>query len=142
MALPPITATTTLPGYARPVPVSQPAPAPVAARGGTNAGASIGGGAASSAIANQAKQALLEASKSTAAGEPATDSNNKPRAQLPSPPFSQNVGLYVNSTRVFVDIVLSGDENRRVARVFGTPPAPPPPGGRTGATRDPVNFVA
>jgi hypothetical protein len=46
----------------------------------------------------------------------------------------------VNSTRVFVDIVLSGDENRRVARVFGTPPPPPP--GRSGATRDPINFVA
>lgn len=141
VALPPITATTTLPGFARPVPVSQPSPAATAVRGGASAGASIGGGAASSAIANQARQSLIEASKSTAAGEPATDSSSKPRAQLPSPPFSQNVGLYVNSTRVFVDIVLSGDENRRVARVFGTPPAPPPPG-RSGATRDPVNFVA
>ena len=141
VALPPITATSTLPGYARPVPVSQPSPAIEAARGGAGAGASIGGGAASSAIANQSRQALVEASKNAVTGDPATEVESKPRAQLPSPPFSQNVGLYVNSTRVFVDIVLSGDENRRVARVFGTPPAPPPPG-RSGATREPVNFVA
>ena len=139
VALPPITATSTLPGFARPVPVSQPSPAAQAARGG--AGASIGGGAASSAIASQSRQTLVEASKKAVAGDPATEAEAKPRAQLPSPPFSQNVGLYVNSTRVFVDIVLSGDENRRVARVFGTPPAPPPPG-RSGATRDPINFVA
>jgi hypothetical protein len=140
VALPPITATSTLPGFARPVPVSQPSPAAQAARGGA-AGASIGGGAASSAIANQARQTLVEASKKAVAGDPAAEAETKPRAQLPSPPFSQNVGLYVNSTRVFVDIVLSGDENRRVARVFGTPPAPPPPG-RSGATREPINFVA
>jgi hypothetical protein len=140
VALPPITATSTLPGFARPVPVAQPSPATQVARGG-NTGASIGGGAASSAIANQSRQALVEASKQAVAGDPATESEARPRAQLPSPPFSQNVGLYVNSTRVFVDIVLSGDENRRVARVFGTPPAPPPPG-RSGATRDPINFVA
>jgi hypothetical protein len=140
VALPPITATSTLPGFARPVPVSQPSPAAQAARGGA-AGASIGGGAASSAIADQSRQTLVEASKKAVAGAPPAEAEAKPRAQLPSPPFSQNVGLYVNSTRVFVDIVLSGDENRRVARVFGTPPAPPPPG-RSGATREPINFVA
>lgn len=140
VALPPITATSTLPGFARPVPVSQPSPAAQPARGSV-VGASIGGGAASSAIANQARQTLVEASKKAVAGDPAAEGDTKPRAQLPSPPFSQNVGLYVNSTRVFVDIVLSGDENRRVARVFGTPPAPPPPG-RSGATREPINFVA
>ncbi len=137
VALPPITATTNLPGYARPVPVSQPGPALDAARG-AGARASIGGGAASSAIANQARQSLVEASKETAAGEP---NSQKERARLPDPPFTQSVGLYVNSTRVFVDIVLNGDENRRVARVFGTPPAPPPPG-KSAATRNPVNFVA
>lgn len=138
VALPPITATSTLPGFARPVPVSQPSPAAQAAGGG---GATIGGGAASSAIANQSRQALVDASKKAVAGDRAAEGDAKPRAQLPSPPYSQNVGLYANSTRVFVDIVLSGDENRRVARVFGTPPAPPSPA-LSSATREPINFVA
>ncbi len=136
VALPPISATTTLPGYARPVPVAQPGPTAGAARGDSG-GPPIGGGAASSAIANQTQRALFEKSKEAAAN--GDESNSRPRAQIPSPPFAQSVGLYDNSTRVFVDIVLSSDQSRRVARVFGTPPASAP---RPSAATDSVNFVA
>jgi hypothetical protein len=132
VALPPITATSTLPGYARPVPVAQPGSAADGARG--DGSGSIGGGAATSAIANQAKRALVEQSKEAADAE----SKNRPRAEIPSPPFAQSVGLYDNSTRVYVDIVLSSDQSRRVARVFGTPPATVPARGAT----ESVNFVA
>ncbi len=141
VALPPISATTTLPGFARPVPVAQPGSASGAARG--EVGAPIGGGAASSAIANQARRVLVEQSKDAATGDTGGGSGG-PRAAIPSPPFTQSVGLYDNSTRVYVDIVLSGDETRRVARVFGTPPAPATarPVRTAEAARDTVNFVA
>ncbi|MBI3505501.1 MAG: hypothetical protein HY059_11725 [Proteobacteria bacterium] len=144
VALPPITATSNLPGYARPVAVAQPAPAADAARSAASAAATaaaVGGGAASSAIANKARQVLVDASKSTAAGEPATDSSNQPRAQLPTPPFAQSVGLYSGSTRVYVDIVQSGDDGRKIARVFGTPPAQSTRQG-SATSSAPVNFVA
>ncbi|MBL8806351.1 MAG: hypothetical protein JNN22_05845 [Rhodospirillales bacterium] len=137
VALPPITATSTLPGFARPAPVSLPGSGSNASQGDT--AAPIGGGAASSAIANQARRTLVDQAKQ-AQGSENGDGSNRPRPQVPSPPFSQNVGLYDNSTRVYVDIVLSGDESRRIARVFGTPPAPAQPA--RPAARETVNFVA
>jgi len=51
------------------------------------------------------------------------------------------VGLYSGSTRVYVDIVQSGEDGRRIARVFGTPPAPAS-SRSDAAARAPVNFVA
>ena len=139
VALPPISAASTLPGYARPVAVAQPAPTADAGRG---AAVTIGGGAASSAIANKARQALVDPNKGAPpASQPAAETSDQPRVQLPTPPFSQSVGLYSGSTRVYVDIVQSGEDGRRIARVFGTPPAPAPSRNES-AVRAPVNFVA
>lgn len=141
VALLPITATPTLPGFARPAPVSQSGFASSPAQPGN--GSPIGGGAASSAIANETRRSLVEQAKQVQ-GTDDTGANSRPRAKLPSPPYAQNVGLYENSTRVYVDIVLSGDESRRVARVFGTPPTPAPPQATRSAapSRESVNFVA
>jgi hypothetical protein len=87
---------------------------------------SIGGGAASSAIANKVSAELINSSRALAAGGEPSAAAGRPPAAVPTPPYSQSVGLYDNSTRVFVDIVLSGDSGKRVARVFGTPPQPKP----------------
>lgn len=124
MAISPLTASPNLSGFARPVPAAQSA-AGVAAPRPAPQGPSVGGGAATSAIANQARQSIVERSKATVADTtPGGDDGGRSKPQIPDPPFTQSVGLYNNSTRVFVDIVLSGDQGRRVARVFGTPPVP------------------
>jgi hypothetical protein len=139
VAISPLTASPNLSGFARPVPAAQPA-AGVAAPRPTPQSPAIGGGSATSAIANQARQSIVERSKATVADTtPNAEEGGRPRPQIPDPPFTQSVGLYNNSTRVFVDIVLSGDQGRRVARVFGTPPAPAaaPAGGAR-----PVNITA
>jgi hypothetical protein len=135
VALPPITAGSTLPGYTRQA-ATAPTPAPAQpAPGSATPSSAIGGGAATSAIANQARKELFEGTRALASGGSPAEASGRPRASLPEPPYSQNIGLYDNSTRVFVDIVLSGDSGQRVARVFGTPPAPKP-------QRQPVNIVA
>lgn len=146
----PLSAGSSTPGFVRPTgavqaPVSQPpsngstgsatvapAAAPAAAPAVT---ITIGGGAASSAIANQVRSELINSSRALAAGGDPSAGNGRPPADVPTPPYSQSIGLYDNSTRVFVDIVLSGDQGKRVARVFGTPPVPKP-------KDEPVNIVA
>jgi len=136
VAISPLTASPNLSGFVRPVPAAQPAAGVAAPRPAPAQGPSIGGGAATSAIANQARQAIVERSRATVADTtPGGDDGARAKPQIPDPPFTQSVGLYNNSTRVFVDIVLSGDQGRRVARVFGTPPAP------SGANR-PVDISA
>jgi|GEM_PF-6973176 len=142
VALPPITAGSPAPGFVRsatPAPApSAPAPAssPTQSRAsGPAVSIEIGSGAASSAIANQVRRDLINSSRALAAGGEPSAANARPPVTLPDPPYTQSVGLYDNSTRVFVDIVLSGDSGKRVARVFGTPPAPKP-------QDEPVNIVA
>lgn len=142
VALPPITAGVSVPGFVRPVTSapaqSAPAPAPSPSPSRASAPAvsiELGGGAASSAIANQVRRDLINSSRALAAGGEPAAANARPPVTVPDPPYSQSVGLYDNSTRVFVDIVLSGDSGKRVARVFGTPPPPKP-------KEDPVNIVA
>ena len=105
VALPPLAATTTFPSLARSAPVAQP------------------NGGASEAV--RAAQDKVRAQAERAADQLQQDSNERPKAQLPDPLFSQSVGLFNNSFRVFVDIVLNNDSGRRVARVYGTPPAEP-----------------
>jgi hypothetical protein len=142
VALPPITAGSTAPGFVRPsvtvqapsapAPASRPAASPVAAPA---VSIELGSGAASSAIANQVRRDLINSSRALAAGSEPSAASSRPPVTLPDPPYTQSVGLYDNSTRVFVDIVLSGDQGKRVARVFGTPPPPKP-------KEEPVNIVA
>jgi len=142
VALPPITAGSTAPGFVRAsvavqassasAPASRPAASPVAAPA---VSIELGGGAASSAIASQVRRDLINGSRALAAGGEASSAVSRPPVTLPDPPYTQNVGLYDNSTRVFVDIVLSGDQGKRVARVFGTPPPPKP-------KSEPVNIIA
>ena len=137
MAISPLTASPNLSGFARPVPAAQPAAGVAAPRPAPAQSPAIGGGAATSAIANQARQSIVERSRATVADTaPNGEDGSRPKPQIPDPPFTQSVGLYNNSTRVVVDIVLSGDQGRRVARVFGTPPAPSSGGNA------PVNITA
>jgi hypothetical protein len=146
VALSPLTAGSPAPGFVRPTVAVQapanPAPSNSATGNAQTAPAaapavsiSIGGGAASSAIANQVRSELINSSRALAAGGDPAAATGRPAATVPTPPYSQNVGLYDNSTRVFVDIVLSGDSGKRVARVFGTPPPPKP-------KEEPVDIVA
>ncbi|MCM0021043.1 MAG: hypothetical protein NBV67_13690 [Tagaea sp.] len=81
--------------------------------------------AAESTNRTRAAQEQSRANAERAASQLAQEGNAGPRAQLPDPLFSQSVGLFNNSFRVFVDIVLNNDSGRRVARVYGTPPAEP-----------------
>jgi regulator of protease activity HflC (stomatin/prohibitin superfamily) len=83
--------------------------------------------AAASESTNRARaaQEQARANAERAADQLAQDTNDRPKAQLPDPLFSQSVGLFNNSFKVFVDIVLNNDSGRRVARVYGTPPAEP-----------------
>ncbi|MCA3263958.1 MAG: hypothetical protein ING44_18590 [Telmatospirillum sp.] len=146
VAIAPLTAGSPAPGFVRPTATVQAqgsqAPSNTATGNASVAPAaspavsiSIGGGAASSAIADQVRSELINSSRALAAGGEPSAGNGRPPAALPTPPYSQNVGLYDNSTRVFVDIVLSGDSGKRVARVFGTPPPPKP-------KEEPVDIVA
>jgi hypothetical protein len=144
VALSPLTAGSPTPGFVRSAGAvqAQEAQAPpnnaVAIGGVASSPAvsiSIGGGAASSAIADKVRAELVNGSRALAAGADSSAGSNRPPAAVPTPPYSQNVGLYDNSTRVFVDIVLSGDSGKRVARVFGTPPPPK-------AKDEPVDIVA
>ncbi|MCZ8311725.1 MAG: hypothetical protein O9320_12790 [Magnetospirillum sp.] len=146
VALSPLTAGSPAPGFVRPTVAvqAQPSQAPSNSATGNATVApaatpvvsiSIGGGAASSAIANQVRSELINSSRALAAGGDPSAASGRPAAAVPTPPYSQNVGLYDNSTRVFVDIVLSGDSGKRVARVFGTPPPPK-------AKEEPVDIVA
>lgn len=121
VALPPLAATTTLPGLARPAPLAQPNGASEAVRAAQEAQAS----ASESTNRARAAQDQARANAERAADRLAQDGNDRPKAQLPDPLFSQSVGLFNNSFRVFVDIVLNNDSGRRVARVYGTPPAEP-----------------
>jgi hypothetical protein len=121
VALPPLAATTTFPGLARPAPVAQPGGASAAVRVAQEAQAA----ASESTNRTRAAQEQSRANADRAADQLAQNEDNRPRAQLPSPLFSQSVGLFNNSFRVFVDIVLNNDAGRRVARVYGTPPAEP-----------------
>ena len=116
VALPPLAATTTFPGLTRPAPVSQPGAASDAARAPD---APVISSAASAKIRQQQDQAAALAEQSQAQNQRSGEGRQAP--SLPNPPYSQNVGLFDNSFRVFVDIVLSSDQNRTVARVFGTP---------------------
>ena len=146
VALAPLTAGSPAPGFIRPTVAAQAqtsqAPSNGSAGNGISASAaspavsiSISGGAASSVIANQVRAELINSSRALAAGSDPSAASGRPAVTVPTPPYSQNVGLYDNSTRVFVDIVLSGDSGKRVARVFGTPPPPKP-------KEEPVNIVA
>jgi len=146
VAFAPLTAGSPAPGFVRPSVAVQAqagqAPsngstgnAPVAPAASPVVSISIGGGAASSAIADQVRSELINSSRALAAGGDPSAASGRPQAALPTPPYSQNVGLYDNSTRVFVDIVLSGDSGKRVARVFGTPPPPK-------SKDEPVDIVA
>lgn len=135
VALPPLAATTTFTGLTRPTPVTQPGGAGDAARAPD---APALGSAASAKIRQQQDRAAALAEQAQAQNQ--RDGESRQLPSLPPSPYSQNVGLFDNSFRVFVDIVLSNDENRTVARVFGTPPAQKPQAGRDAAT--PVNIVA
>jgi len=118
VALPPLAATTTFPGLTRPAPVTQPGVVSDSARAPD---APALGSAASAKIRQQQDKAAALAEQAQAQNQRSGESRQGPA--LPPSPYSQNVGLFDNSFRVFVDIVLSNDENRTVARVFGTPPA-------------------
>lgn len=142
VALAPLTAGVNAPGFVRLSSPAQTLPgqaAPnVASQNSTAAPAvsiSIGGGAASSAIADQVRAELVNGSRALAAGADPSSATGRPAAAVATPPYSQSVGLYENSTRVFVDIVLAGNSDQRVARVFGTPPQPKP-------KDEPVDIVA
>lgn len=121
VALPPLAATTTFPGIARPAPVAQPGGATEAVRVAQEAQAAASESASRARAAQDQARAVAE----RAADRLQQESNERPKAQLPDPLFSQSVGLFNNSFRVFVDIVLNNDTGRRVARVYGTPPAEP-----------------
>lgn len=133
VALPPLAATTTFPGLNRPVPVTQPGAVSDSARAPDAPALSS---AASAKIRQQQDQAAALAEQAQAQNQRSGESRQTP--SLPPSPYAQNVGLFDNSFRVFVDIVLSGDENRTVARVFGTPPAQKP----NPVASTPVNIVA
>lgn len=142
VALAPLTAGVNSPGFVRLGPPAQTQAGQAApnssAKDSTAAPAvsiSIGGGAASSAIADKVRAELVNGSRALAAGADPSSANGRPAAAVASPPYSLNVGLYENSTRVFVDIVLAGNSDQRVARVFGTPPQPKP-------KDEPVDIVA
>lgn len=133
VALPPLAATTTFPGLNRPAPVTQPGAVSDSARAPDAPALSS---AASAKIRQQQDQAAALAEQARAQNQRSGESRQTP--SLPPSPYAQNVGLFDNSFRVFVDIVLSGDENRTVARVFGTPPAQKP----NPVASTPVNIVA
>ncbi|MBC8790346.1 MAG: hypothetical protein C6Y20_01950 [Tagaea sp. CACIAM 22H2] len=133
VALPPLAATTTFPGLNRPAPVTQPGAVSDSARAPDAPALSS---AASAKIRQQQDQAAALAEQAQAQNQRSGESRQTP--SLPPSPYAQNVGLFDNSFRVFVDIVLSGDENRTVARVFGTPPAQKP----NAVASTPVNIVA
>jgi hypothetical protein len=133
VALPPLAATTTFPGLTRPAPVTQPGAASDSARAPD---APVISSAASAKIRQQQDQAAALAEQAQAQNQRSGESRQGPA--LPPSPYSQNVGLFDNSFRVFVDIVLSNDENRTVARVFGTPPAQKP----TASASKPVDIFA
>lgn len=122
VALPPLAATTTFPGLARPAPVAQ-------SSGGASEAVRVTQEAQASASEATARarqaQEQVRAQAERAADQLQQGSGEGPKAQLPDPLFSQSVGLFNNSFRVFVDIVLNNDTGRRVARVYGTPPAEP-----------------
>jgi hypothetical protein len=144
VALPPLAATTTFAGLNRPVPVSQPGTASDAARAQDLQAA----GSAASAKIRQQQDKAQAAADQQAAAQAASANEGRQAPALPNPPYSQNVGLFDNSFRVFVDIVLSGGDNRTVARVFGTPPAskqdtaPSVTGVANRPASAPVNIVA
>lgn len=124
VALPPV-ATTSFPGISRPAPATPPigvdAPARVASDGqGSPATAAVAEATARSREAQE--QARAEANRNAERAQ--LSGEDRPKAQLPQPRFAQNVGLFDDSFRVFVDIVLATDSSQRVARVYGTPPAP------------------
>jgi len=133
VALPPLAATTTFPGLNRPAPVTQPGAVSDSARAPDAPALSS---AASAKIRQQQDQAAALAEQAQAQNQRSGESRQTP--SLPPSPYAQNVGLFDNSFRVCVDIVLSGDENRTVARVFGTPPAQKP----NPVASTPVNIVA
>lgn len=133
VALPPLAATTTFPGLTRPAPVSQPGVVSDSARAPD---APALGSAATAKIRQQQDQAAALAEQAQAQNQRSGESRQGPA--LPPSPYSQNIGLFDNSFRVFVDIVLSNDENRTVARVFGTPPAQKP----TASASKPIDIFA
>lgn len=142
VALPPLAATTTFPGLNRPAPVTQPGVVSDAARAPDAPALSS---AASAKIRQQQDQAAALAEQAQAQNQRSGESRQLPA--LPPSPYAQNVGLFDNSFRVFVDIVLSNDENRTVARVFGTPPVDkqkvaPIAGAAARPASAPVNIVA
>jgi regulator of protease activity HflC (stomatin/prohibitin superfamily) len=122
VALPPLAATTSFPGLIRPAPVAQ-------SSGGASevvrATQEAQAAAAESTDRARAAQERVRAQTERAADQLAQEGESRPRPQLPDPLFSQSVGLFNNSFKVFVDIVLNNDSDRRVARVYGTPPAEP-----------------
>ncbi len=133
VALPPLAATTTFPGLARPAPVSQPGVVSDSARAPD---APALGSAATAKIRQQQDQAAALAEQAQAQNQRSGEGRQAP--SLPPSPYSQNIGLFDNSFRVFVDIVLSNDENRTVARVFGTPPTQKP----TASAAKPIDIFA
>jgi hypothetical protein len=133
VALPPLAATTTFPGLSRPAPVAQPGAASDAARAPD---APVIGSAATAKIRQQQDQAAALAEQAQAQNQRSGEGRQTPA--LPPSPYSQNIGLFDNSFRVFVDIVLSNDENRTVARVFGTPPTQKP----TASAAKPIDIFA
>jgi hypothetical protein len=122
VALPPLAATTTYPSSARSAPA---AAAPSGAGEAVRAAQEAQATASEAANRTRAAQEQARANAERAADRLQQESNDRPKAQLPDPLFSQSVGLFNNSFRVFVDIVLNNDSGRRVARVYGTPPAEP-----------------
>jgi len=105
VALSPLTAGSPAPGFVRPTVAvqAQPSQAPSNSATGNATVApaatpvvsiSIGGGAASSAIANQVRSELINSSRALAAGGDPSAASGRPAAAVPTPPYSQNVGLY------------------------------------------------
>jgi hypothetical protein len=119
VALPPLAAPS-IPSVARPAQVVQPS------AGSTQETVRQTQQAQAAAEASANRQAQQQ-EQLRAAADRAQDqldlNDQRPKPQVPEPAFAQNVGLFNNSFRVFVDIVLSSDTGRRVARVYGTPPA-------------------
>lgn len=96
---------------------------------------------ATTAPVNGAGEAVRLTQEAQAAERLQGDPENRPKPQLPEPRFARNVGLFDDSFRVFVDIVLSNDASNRVARVYGTPPAQKVDGPNR-STGAPVNISA
>lgn len=135
VALPPIA--TSFPGAARPATT-----APV--NGAGEAVRLTQEAQAAAAEANARTRQTQEQARSAAAQAAERlqgDPENRPKPQLPEPRFARNVGLFDDSFRVFVDIVLSNDASNRVARVYGTPPAQKVDGPNR-STGAPVNISA